>query len=301
MPSSNITDVPFDLRASDIVKHVINIDSRFRDPDPSATASNFYFRLLSPVRNVLRIRVTTIEFPNNFHMFSALRRNVVIKIHLVGPPAGILTVRIPDGNYLLHELIQTLTDYITPHLPDFAITFSGVTGKFTFSWNKPFLLDTEGSDGDSYDRPFDYGLGFNLGFSRGIFDATVADASGNYDAVSDQKAYLAGDTYVFLKINNFDCVRQTVGGNDFNAMAKIVITQPKDYTTYDDYSTQLAREVTFRNPYDLTRFRIKVLDAYGEVIDMDSTNFSFSLEVLEVKNLHLYNTIRDAFAVGWNV
>jgi len=302
MPSQ-ITDVPFGLRASDIVKHVINIDSRFRDPDPSATSSDFQFRLLSPVRNVLRIRITSIEFPNNFHMFSALRRNTVIKLQFVDTDnlTKVLTVRVPDGNYLLDDLRQLLILYISQHMAGFDITFSNITGQFTFVWNKPFVLDTAGSDYDTYDRPFDYGLGYHLGFCRETFNSVGPDASGNYIVVSDQKAYFAGDSYVFLKINNFDCVRQTVNGNDFTAMAKIVITSPKDYTTYDDYSGQHAKEVTFPTPYDLKRFRIKVLDAYGEVIDMDSSQFSFSMEVLEVKNINLYNTIRDAFADGWRV
>ena len=302
MPSQ-ITDVPFGLRAADIVKHVINIDSRFRDPDPSSTASDFQFRLLTPVRNVLRIRITSIEFPNNYHMFSEARRNTCIKIRFVDTDAKAktLTVRVPGGNYLLDDMRLMLLSYISPHLAGFDIVFSNITGEFTFSWTKPFTLDTVCSDEDTYDRPFDYGLGYNLGFSRGVFHSVGPDTAGNYNVVSDLKAYFAGDSYVFLKINNFDCVRQTVNGNDFTAMAKIVITSPKDYVNFDDYGGDHAKEVTFPNPYDLKRFRIRVLDAYGEIIDMDSSNFSFSLEVLEVKNLNLYNTIRDAFADGWRV
>lgn len=302
MPSQ-ITDVPFHLRANDIVKHVINIDSRFRDPDPSSSPSDFSFRLLSPVRNVLRIRITSIEFPNNFYMFTALRRNTLIKLQFVDTDnlTKILTIRIPDGNYLLDDMRAILVSYISQHMVGFNITFSGVTGGFLFSWNKPFVLDTMGSEYDTYDRPFDYGLGYNLGFSRGSISSVGPDASGNHFIESDQKANFAGDSYVFIKINNFDCIRQTVIGNDFSAMAKIIITSPKDYTTYDDYSGNHAKEFTFPTPYDLKRFRIQLLDAYGEIIDMESCQFSFSMEVLEVKNLNLYNTLRDAFADGWKV
>ena len=302
MPSQ-ITDVPFGLRATDIVKHVINIDSRFRDPDPSSSSGNFQFSLLSSVRNVLRIRITSIEFPNNFYMFSKLRRNITLKISFVDTDSQpkILTVRVPDGNYLLNDLLQQLISDIGAHLDGFDLTFNAVTGKFIFTWDRSFVLDTACSEGDTYDRPFDYGLGYNLGFSRGIFESDGPDLSGNYNIMSDQLSYFAGDAYVFLKINNFDCVRQTVLGNDFSAMAKIIITSPKDYTTYDDYGGNHAKEVTFTTPYDLKRFQIKILDAYGEVVDMGSSNFSFSMEVLEVKNLNLYNTIRDAFADAWRV
>jgi len=155
----------------------------------------------------------------------------------------------------------------------------------------------------TYDRPFDYGLGYNLGFSRGIHQTTtdVSDGSGNLYVVSDQLAYFAGDPYVFLKVNNFDCVRQTTVTNDFTALAKLVVREPKDYMSFDDYAGQHAKEVTFPAPYDLNRFEIQLLDPYGDRIEMQSSQFSFSLEVLEVRNISLYNTIRDAFAAKWTV
>jgi len=303
MTTGNVFDIPFELRATDIVKHVINIDSRFRDPDPTATTSNFQYRLLSPVRNVLRIRITSIEFPNNYRIFTLLRRNVDIRILIPGPPASTLTIRIPDGNYQTSDMIRVLLGYINsiPTMASFKITFSSVSGAFTFTWNKPFTLDTICAEDDTYDRPYDYGLGFNLGFSRGLFPAAPNGNATLYTVVSDQLAYFGGDSYVFLKINNFDCVRQTVFGNDFTAMAKIILSKPKDFMNFDDYAGQHAKEVTFTTPYDLKRFKIRILDAYGEEVDMDSSNFSFSMEVLEVKNLNLYNTIRDAFATGWKV
>jgi len=299
MSASFIADVPFYLRANDIVKHVLNIDSRFRSPDPTSTTSDFYFRLLTPVRNVLRIRITSIEFPNNYYNFSLLRRNVAIHVIIPGPTGVNMNVRISDGNYTVQEMIDALLQKLTPIMPNISIRFSGVTGKFTFTWDSPFILDTRCFDGQTYDRLYDYGLGFNLGFSRGVFDA-VTDVSG-YTVVSDQTAFFAGDSYVFLKINDFDCVRQTVVGNDFTALAKIVVNQPKDSMAFDDYASQHAKEVTFHNPYDLTRFRIQLLDAYGNEVDMGSSQFSFSMEVLEVRNLSLYNTIRDSFADSWKV
>jgi hypothetical protein len=68
---------------------------------------------------------------------------------------------------------------------------------------------------------------------------------------------------------------------------------------FDDIAGHHAKEVTFPNPYDLTRFEIKLVDPYGQLLDMKSAQFSFSLEVLEVRNLSLYNMLRDAFASRW--
>jgi hypothetical protein len=70
---------------------------------------------------------------------------------------------------------------------------------------------------------------------------------------------------------------------------------------YDDYASQHAKEVVFPTPQDLSRLHVQLLDAYGCPIDFGSSHISFSIEVLEIMNLSLYNTVRDAFAVGWAV
>lgn len=69
---------------------------------------------------------------------------------------------------------------------------------------------------------------------------------------------------------------------------------------YDDYASQHAKEVTFPAPQDVTRLHVQVLDGYGQDINMCTAQFSFSLEVLEVRNLSLYNTIRDSLTVRYS-
>jgi hypothetical protein len=298
----SIEDVPFQLCASDVVKHVINIDSRFRENPTSSTSSDFYFRLLSPIRNVLRIRITSSEMPNNYYMFSTKRRNVKIAIRYGPSNISSVVITIPGGNYSAYQMRDALNAAFTAAgLSWLTSAFNVVTGLFTFtgSGTNTFVIDTiVANDTDStYDRPFDYGLGYNLGFSRGTF-ASTSNGTNNI-VISNQYAFFAGDTYMLLKVNDFDCVRQTITGSDIAALAKIVISQPKNFMTYDGYANQQAKEVTFPAPHDLSRFHIQLLDPYGYPIDMSSSQFSFSIEVLEIRKLSLYNTIRNAFTVGW--
>ena len=323
--SLQLKDIPFSFNASDVVKHIVSVDSRFREPGASYTSSNFVFRLLAPIRNVLRVRITSIELPNNYHIFSRYRRNVTFLLTFGGVT---YTIVIPDGNYLADGdsggMVNQLNEIIQSFAPWLTVYFNTNTGQFTFyandSTNPPFSIDTacDGVTIDNgpcqpqyvtYDRQYDYGLGYNLGFSRGVH-TSILDVSSTPFLVSDQLAYFAGDPYVFLKINNFDCVRHTVSVTDtqqktkkngFTALAKIVIREPKDYMTFDDYAGHHAKEVTFPAPSDLSRFDIQLLDPYGVQIDMGSSQFSFSLEILEVRNLSLYNMIRDAFATRWTL
>jgi hypothetical protein len=296
-----LDDIPFSLHANDIVKHIINIDSRFRVPKEGSSASNFYFRLPTPIRNVLRIRVTSIEFANNYFVFSAYRRNVTFWVSF-GSPAVTASVVIPDGNYSVDALVDTVNDlFASSALSWLTISFNEVAGEFTFTGSQDFSINTVCGSTDTWNREFDYGLGYNLGFSRGIFEAIDISGGTVFAAVSNQSAYFAGDPYVFLRVNDFECVRQTAGGYQFGALAKIIMSQAKDYMNFDDYTGHHAKEVTFPNPYDLTRFKIQLVDPYGQLLEMDSAQFSFSLEVLEVRNLSLYNLIRDSFATRWTV
>lgn len=314
-PTGNILSVPLKLRANDVVRHILNIDSRFRDSPNVSSQSDFYFTLLSPVRNVLRIRITSVELPNNFFFFTEKRGNVSFRLRY--DASGTIVdndIILPDGNYttdgpdgdsvvsFLNNTFSTLVNGFT-----LKVSFSIVGGTFTFVGSGPFMIDTATG---TKDRLTDYGLGYYLGFSRDKHIADV-DTSGNFVLLSDGCANFSGDLYSFLYLNDYACVRQTVRSYDssykqsrsqpeeFNAMAKIILSSPKNYVVFDDYANRQIKEVVFPSPVDLTRLRVKLLDAYGEVIDLYSSQFSFSMEVLEVKSMTLYNTIRDSLTLEY--
>jgi hypothetical protein len=310
--------LPYTLRATDVVKHVICVDSRFRDEPWNSDAADYYYSLLAPVRNVLRVRVTSVEFPNNYKFFTEGRRNVTFQVLWVDPSGGgtlSTDLQIADGNYTAGDMVDALTVAFEESAVPFTVSvaFSEVTGRFTFDTsggNTRFGINPTAGGWD--DREFDYGLAYYLGFSRKRVHRAVprTDVSG-WRLESDQCANFAGDNYLFLRVNDFACVRQTVqkfrqspegiwvrDQSDFTALGKLVLREPKNFMTFDDYASQHAKEVVFPTPVDLSRLRIQVLDVYGEVIDMCSMQFSFSLEVLEVRNPAVYNQIRDQLVAG---
>ena len=311
----NILSVPLKLRANDIVRHVLNIDSRFRDSPNVSSNSNFYFSLLSPVRNILRIRIATVELPNTYLFFTKKRQNVTLRlIYTVGVTKIVKDIVIEDGNYTANgpdgnSMEDVLNTEFAKLAPGITLTtnFSNINSSFTFTGDIPFQIDTTVG---GKDRITDYGLGYYLGFSRNLYDAKETP-TGAYELVSDLCANFAGDNYIFLYLNDYNCVRQTVREYDstyeadrskpeeFNAMAKIILTTPKNYIVYDDYANKHIKEIVFPNPVDITRLRVKLLDAYGEEVDICSSHFSFSMEVIEVKNLSLYNTIRDSLSLEY--
>ena len=204
---------------------------------------------------------------------------------------------IPDGNYDTTEMGNALETAITTATGlTVTVSFDSTTGRYLFSSNSYFAIDggavtVSGVAG----RLFDYGLSYYLGLAKGVKQPTLS--AGIYSLTSDFCANMAGDNYLFLRVNDFNCVRHNTGDTEVLAMAKLLLREPKNYMAYDDYSGEHAKEVVFPAPQNLSRLHIQVLDAYGEPIDMCSANFSFSMEVLEIKNSSLYNTVRDSLGV----
>ena len=299
-------ELPLELRATDIRRHIINIDTQFRESPDTSTATSFYWRLVAPIRNVLRIRVTSVELPNNYYFFTRVRRNVAFALTF-GTGAEVV-YRIGDGNYTAGDMVDAVLAILQTVNTGFAVTFSEVNGKFTithpttaFSIN--FMVPEE-----SWDRPFAYGLGYFMGFTRQtVHPATLV--GGKWTVVSDLCSSFQGDNYLFLRVNDYTCVRQTVSVtvpgvatpqvNEFTALAKLIIREPKNYMTFDDYTSQHIKEVVFTTPRDLERFHVELVDAYGNPVDFCSAQFSFSLEVLEIQNPTLYDTIRNTLMLRY--
>jgi hypothetical protein len=295
-----LKDVPYYLRATDFQRHIINVDSRFRMNPADSTSSDFTFLLPVTIRNVLRIRLTSIEFPNNYYQFSAKRRNVCIRVlYMDGATTTGVSVCVPDGNYTACEMEQALNDAIQAitAIKWITVKFNPVTGRFEFTGNKTFSLDMTY---ETKEREFDYGLGYYLGFTRKKHVATATGPS-TWKLTSDCLANFAGDSYLFLRLNDYACVRHTYNGNSLNVFAKIIINQAKNDMSFDDYAGQHIKEVVLTGPEDLKRLQIQVLDAYGEIVDLSCVNFSFSLEILEVMNVNLFNAFRNSLSIPYRL
>jgi hypothetical protein len=301
---ADATDIPAELRANDIRQYILHIDSRFREAGLQSTAADFYFRPIAPLKNILRVRVVSIEMPYSYPFFATSRSNISIVINWSGGPT-VLTIA--DGNYTPAELAAAITTVAaTAGLSWLSVSYIVAQNRFVFSGGTTaFSIDTGGSG--TIDRPFDYGLGYYLGFRRGLAAASV-DGSGNYVLVGSGCAIVGGDNYVFLKINDFDCLRQTVSyvtpttapsTNEFTALAKVRLRADRNAVAYDDYAGGVRREVVFQNPRDIPRLHVQVLDAYGSPVDLCTAEFSFALEVLEIQSTTLFDTMRDSIMLRY--
>jgi hypothetical protein len=323
----NANDV---INSNDLRKRILNIDSRFRTNccDPSTA---FQYQLEHPYKNIIRLRVASVEIPNMFYTFSKAKKNVtfIVKAYDSLSIARQALIEIPDGNYNSQELMDEIQSQLDTKMRDafgifMTVSLNTINAKVTFINNgvtpppitptsvptqsaKPFILDFI-TPTCFKNRLHNFGLGYNLGYRCKAYRASQTETAPPvppattgltiYTVTGEACLDVVGDTYMFLALNDLHTVEQKTNENYLQVLAKIIIREDKQAVIYDDGGTLLANEIVFPSPVDLKVLNIKLLDPFGEIIDLCGMNFSFSLEITEVLNTRLYDFYRNYIWLG---
>lgn len=300
-------------RDTDVRNIVLNIDSMFRgsslpspisspgqESNPGSTSSWFIFSTSQIYKNITSVKLTSLEFPNTFYSFSQLRGNTSFTLTITGNPPA--TITIPDGNYQNSNtvltldpstLIATIEDYIqnTLGFAAFSIDYDPVTHRITFSYpTDPFTITFP----TSTSNPYKNGIGYNLGFYQTTYSSTFTPAPITlHQIVADVPPDVIQDKYIYLQINDWSLVHhQDINQTSFPAFAKIQLPGTKNTMIFDgNYINSSTKEYFFQQPVNIQRLEIKLLDAYGNVLETDGDNWSMTVELRQVNDSSTYEAL----------
>lgn len=297
---------------------VLNIDSAFRgivsqaaltDPsgsfDQNTTSSWFVFSTSRLYKNITSVKLTSLEFPNTFYAFSALRGNTTFTFECPGISATVYTITIADGNYqtsnttltldpqklldAIENAIQTLDGPTFP-FSTFTLDYDSVLHKTHFNFSQQFTITFPKSP----TNPYNNGVGYNLGFT----DFTYTSQTGlggilAHSIFSTMPPDVVQDKYFYISINDWNLVdHQNTFQSYFPVFAKIQLTQPKDTVIFDsNYINSSTKEFFFQQPVNIQRLEIKLLDPYGNVLYTNGQNWSMTLELRQVNNSSVYEAL----------
>jgi hypothetical protein len=316
----NANDV---INSNDLRKRILNIDSRFRT-DIKDSTTDFSFKFTHAYKNLIRLRISSIEIPNAFYTFTKWNNSFTISAYDISCILREACITIAPGNYTAADLILTLQELMNVHMRDtfgiyITISVDTRTAKVTFIHEgvspypvpctnpvptqpgRPFFLDFATID-KFKKRPTGFGLGYNLGFRKPVYKVATEVCTcfpfPGFAVISEGCLDVVGDNYMFLSINDLHTVEQTTYGTYLQCLAKIIIREEKFSIIYDDGSTMMANEIIFPSPTDLKFLQVQLLDPYGDVVDLNGMNFSFSIEITEVLNTTLYDFYRNYIWLG---
>ena len=256
------------------IKRIINIDSQFRDRFFDTNSNNFKVELNYDLRHVVGMKLHNIQLPNTWFNVSNTYGNNKFTIN--GH-----TYTIPDGNYDSITLVEKL-DLLTS---DTGLLFSesgfklGVdceTGQSFFHHISGENIQLTFSDLDERDTENLHSFGWMLGFRKPNYNY----ANGH---VSEGIANFGGINYFYLVVDDKNThSHDIVIGNlrdsyiSKNILAIIRVNEVKYViVNKDDYE---AQKRIFLKPVRIKQLLIKLLDPWGNLIDFNNMDFSFSIE-----------------------
>jgi len=270
------------------IPRVVNVDTRFRDNAVITNAGFCTVRLPRTYKNIISMRLSSIELPNTWYDFSATQENTNFTV------SGVACT-ISDGNYTPTSIAAAITAAVstTAGFP-MGVGFDSVTGKCTLSGDTPFSLDftpaiTSGTcciTREAILRPFDTGLGSYLGFTCNTY-------SGASSYTSESIPSIGGNAYVLLNLEKYEAIDHvSFNGTAAPAFAKIVVSAAKNSVIYADGRTTITNKVVFPEPENISVIKLKLTDCYGRPLNLYG-NFSFTLEMQEVVSSKLYSAYKD--------
>ena len=282
-----------------------------------SSATEFAILLARQYKNVTSIKIASLEFENSFYTFSALdpvsgigRDNTSYQIILddqIGTTGATGPfVVIPDGNYTVNQLLSQVTTSTYSAVESgygytgttgftgdtgyfyFNITQNPQTQKLTFSSNHQFqLIFPQTNNNFTFN-----GLGYNLGLYNLIDNYSTFDVA-PYTLVSNTRPDVIQDKYVYIVINDWYQVKhQYASQTELMATLKVPLTVPKFAIQFDNIELDTETKVYyFPQPENVHKLTISVIDAYGNLLDMQGGSYSMSFALTEILQSDIYEKL----------
>lgn len=272
----------------------LSIDTRFADQVYDGSTADFSIRLPSTIRNVMRVALTSVEIPLVERVFSARNGNNTFVIDVGGVQTSLT---LPAGTYTPDALAAALQTLLVPIVPLATVAYDGSTDRITVAAGAgpSFALLWESSVGSIAARQKYWGFGYYLGYRQKV----VVVPSGPVGVVAPAPPQVAAPSYYLLQLQCPDMMENTMhrtaAGSSVPALAKLVLRGGAFTVQYDDGGNLLRKENTFAQPTALSQLRVRLLNAYGELVDMGDVDWSMTFEVVEVVSSCLYGDLNRAY------
>jgi len=279
-----------------------SLDTRFAD---SRTSTNSEFRVTvpTPIKNVMRIRLSSIEIPLVEHVFSAERGNVAFTMTMMqfSPPYNTTQYTvgpIKDGNYTISTLCSAVQTALCLINSNFSVNADPISGFVTIQNTAvEFTINFNSPNPEIAGRSTHWGLGYYLGFRSRIVTGTYNNLV--YVVNGTSTIIVTPNPYYILELRCPDSVvtlYHRVSNNAYvEGFAKLILKGNSYQIQLDDGSNLLRKEMTFLAPVTIPYFQVRLSDPWGVQINMLNNDWSLSLEITEVMNSKTYGELSRTY------
>ena len=268
----------------------ISIDTRFRDSPYTTSSSDFALNLPNKIQKVLSMQLVSLELSTaSLYNISQALQNNYIHLSIIYRDGEVELQEkncfvIPDGHYssehlicILNTLCQETSEAVFQSIywkldPDSHRVLLESTDEAIVSISLDFTLDIYGqSDRNTADY---FGkLGRVLGFTKRKYSGECVYLGET--AICPNYAF----SYFFLDIDDFQNHYSPSFVSVFPkiAMPNSVLARVSDIGNTKKEWTIVSEPRTYFGAIDITRLNIRLLNAYGQILDMNGGDYSFCL------------------------
>ena len=265
----------------------LSIDTRFADQYNNGTA-DFTIRLPDTYKNIMRLRLSSVEVPLVESVFSARRRNISFVV-------GGVTVTIPTGNYDGTSLAVAVQVALQSVSATATCSYANVTNRFVITADPSLEIILQDPIVTAVALPKRFwGLGYYMGFRTAVL-------SGSASYTGTQPPQLGPSPYYLMQVSCPDQVETTVHATGAQswipALAKIVLHPLGGVYAmqYDDGTNLVRKEIVFAAPSNVGQMRIRLVDPYGSLVDIGDVDWSMTFEMTAVMSSCKYEDLAGAF------
>ena len=305
---------------------LLNINTKFRKNFYETSATDFVLDLPEEFKNVVSITVVSVQVPNSNYTFCSSYGTNEFTVELFdisGNPDETVdsnpqthVVKIKEGIYtgpILQDYLNTSVFSQGP-LQRVGCKYDGISRKFRFFrdlrdlTDGGFPKDTTGKTkyafnldfrlNDNKTRPIQMNMGWILGYRQQYYNwqEDYTDASGvnfkldqgyNPEAVYDN----LGSRYFILCIDDFNKNYSNTLSSPFtesvfnNETAIAKVPNNPNSINFDDIFYQSRRN--YFGPVNIKKLKIQLLYELGRVVDLNNNDFSFSIQIEQLYDVHL--------------
>jgi hypothetical protein len=268
----------------------LNINTCFRNNYYNTNPCDFQYVIPSEIKNVISLRLASIEIPNAWYLFSNLKKNNEFMIEINNN--GTLTkyvIIVPEGNYdniTLTDYLNSTYFYLSTTSPTdltfikFEIDQYSFKSRFklvgTYPDNFCFTINFVNSEITNIMYSMGWTLGFRLVSYRSIVESIESEAI--FDSGRDRYVYMSIDDYQYNNNSlNIVCFDNSI--MEKNIIAKIPMVNGKLTMVIVDNTSPLTKTRRYNGPVNIRNLYIRIIDRFGETVNLNNMDYSFTLEM----------------------
>ena len=277
-----------------VTSHLLSIDTRFRSNYYATSSTDFSIDLPVTFNNVVSLELVSLEIPATYFAISKSLGNNYFHVETIGPIFTKYTL--PDGNYTRSQMQTELNSILNPGIQVSIDVKSGRT-----------LIDVESNQSIHFNlfpdqpegvvvatapidpTPIQMKLGWILGYRAAVYkpatNSKVFVSEGVFDGWGSRYFYFILDDFNKNSINSIDAVlnASVISENILARLTRGAISSAFNAGFTLDTgivnSDTTTRKRIYFGPVNIKKLRIRILDTYGRLIDLNNMDYSFALRL----------------------